>query len=95
MPLCVVPEGRQRGDGQAQESLATTSTPTEMGDFAETYVGLMVLKPDREIVRKQDAGEAGGLPEPLPTGPEKEPLHAGRVKRSIAGVGFEPTTSGL
>lgn len=85
MPLCVVPESRQRGDGEAQESLATISTPTEMRDFVETYVAPMVLKPDGEIARKQ-AAPAGAevCLEHLPTRAEKEPPHAGSVKRSIA-----------
>ncbi len=63
----------------------------ELRDFVETYVGPMVLKPDGEIVRRQDAG---GL-EAMAIGPEVEPPHTGRVQRLLAGVGFEPTTSGL
>jgi DNA invertase Pin-like site-specific DNA recombinase len=39
---------------EAQESLATASTPTELRDFVETYVGPMVLKPDGEIERKTE-----------------------------------------
>ena len=81
---------------EAEECLAAASTPTEMRDFVETYVGPMVLKPDGEIERKEAApAEAEALPDRSPTGPETEPPHAGRMKRSIAGVGFEPTTSGL
>ena len=81
---------------EAQESLAAASTPTELRDFVETYVGPMVLKPDGGIERKEAApAEAEALPDRSPTGPETEPPHAGRMKRSIAGVGFEPTTSGL
>jgi DNA invertase Pin-like site-specific DNA recombinase/cell division septum initiation protein DivIVA len=43
---------------EAQESLAAASTPTELRDFIETYVGPMVLKPDGEIERKETASEA-------------------------------------
>ena len=64
---------------EAQESLAAAAAPTEMRDFIEQYVGPMVLRPDGTIGRKQ----------PAPDGSE-----AG-VKRSLAGVGFEPTTAGL
>jgi len=40
---------------EAQESLATVATPTEMRDFIEQYVGPMVLKPNGDIARKQMA----------------------------------------
>ena len=80
---------------QAQESPATVATPTEMRDFVEQFVGPMVLKPDGGIERKETtAAEAGAAPAHLPTGDEKQPLHARRVTRSIAGAGFERTTSG-
>ena len=64
-----------------------------MREFVERYVGPMVLKPDGDVVRKETA--------PVETEAETalsdktEPLHAGRVKRSIAGAGLEPATSGL
>jgi len=59
------------------------ATPTEMRDFIEQYVGPMVLRPDGEIERK-DAE--------TPAETQTAPAEAGAVKRSIAGVGFEPTT---
>ncbi|MEW6252872.1 MAG: hypothetical protein AB1716_19720, partial [Planctomycetota bacterium] len=40
---------------EAQESLATVATPTEMRDFIEQYVGPMVLKPSGDIARKDTA----------------------------------------
>jgi len=40
---------------EAQESLATVATPTEMRDFIEQYVGPMVLKPSGNIARKHTA----------------------------------------
>jgi len=71
---------------EAQESLAAVATPTEMRDFIEQYVGPMVLRPDGQIVRK-DAG--------TPAETNTAPAEAEAVKRSIAGAGFEPATSGL
>ena len=68
---------------EAEESLAAVATPTEMRDFIEQYVGPMVLKPDGEVERKETAAtEAVAEPE---LGDKRRPLHAGRVKRSIAG----------
>ena len=58
-----------------------------MRDFIEQYVGPMVLKPIGEIERKGTTlAVAGAALEHPPTGDEKEPLHAGRVKQSIAGA---------
>ena len=71
---------------EAQESLATVATPTEMRDFIERYVGPMVLKPNGQIVRKET--EPAGETTTAPAG-------AGAVKRLIAGAGFEPATSRL
>ncbi|HPP28892.1 MAG TPA: recombinase family protein [Phycisphaerae bacterium] len=71
---------------EAQESLATVATPTEMRDFIEQFVGPMVLTADGEIVRK-DASE--------PAGNDKAPAEAEALKRSIAGTGLEPVTSRL
>ncbi len=71
---------------EAQESLATVATPTEMRDFLERYVGPMVLKPSGEIGRKETAP---------PTETQTAPAETGAVKRSIAGAGLEPATSGL
>ena len=78
---------------EAEESLATVATPTEMRDFIEQYVGPMVLKPNGDIERRETAATEAVAETEL--GDKRRPLHAGRVKRSIAGVGFEPTTSGL
>ena len=72
---------------EAQESLAAASTPMEMREFVETYVGPMVLKPDGNIQRKETPpAEAEAVRDRSPTGQETEPLHAGRVKRLIAGA---------
>ena len=71
---------------EAQESLATVATPTEMRDFLERYVGRMVLKPNGDIGRKETAP---------PAETQTAPAEAGAVKRSIAGAGLEPATSGL
>ena len=74
---------------EAQESLAAVSTPMEFRDFVETDVGPMVLKADGEIERKETAPvEAEAVLGRSPAEYEAEPPHAGRVKRSIAGVGF-------
>lgn len=62
---------------EAQESLATVTTPTEMRDFIEQYVGPMVLKPNGDIERK-------GLETLAET--QTAPAEAGAVKRSIAGA---------
>ena len=69
--------------GEAQESLATVTTPTEIRDFIEQYVGPMMLKRNGEIERK-------GLE--ILTETQTAPAEAGAVKRSIAGAGFEPAT---
>ena len=71
---------------EAQESLATVTTPTEMRDFIEQYVGPMVLRPDGRIERKDVE---------TPAETQTAPAEAGAVKRSIAGAGLEPATSGL
>ncbi len=62
---------------EAQESLATVATPTEMRDFIEQYVGPMVLKPSGDIARKS-------LEPPAET--PTAPAEAGAVKRSIEGT---------
>jgi len=77
---------------EAQESLATVATPTEMRDFIESatadlaeggqYVGPMVLQPDGDIGRH--ATEAAET--------HTAPAEAEAVKRSIAGARFEPPT---
>jgi site-specific DNA recombinase len=72
--------------GEAQESLATVATPTEMRDFIEQYVGPMVLKRNGDIERK-------GLE--ILTETQTAPAEAEAVKRSMAGTGFEPATSRL
>ena len=69
-----------------KQSLATVATPVEMRDFLERYVGPMVLKPNGNIGRKQT--------DP-PAETQTAPAEAGAVKRSIAGAGLEPATSGL
>ncbi len=62
---------------EAQQSLATVATPTEMRDFLERYVGPMVLKPSGDIGRKEP---------PPPAETQTAPAEAGAVKRSIAGA---------
>ena len=50
----------------------------------ETYVGPMVLRPDGQVERKETApAEVKAAPG---FGDETQPLHAGRVKRSLAGA---------
>lgn len=71
---------------EAEESLATVVTPTETRDFLERYVGPMVLKPSGDIGRKET--------DP-PAETQTAPAEAEAVKRSIAGAGLEPATSGL
>jgi len=62
---------------EAQESLATVATPTEMRDFLERYVGPMVLKPSGDIGRKEP---------PPPAETQTAPAETGAVKRSIEGA---------
>ena len=62
---------------EAQDSLATVTTPTEMRDFIEQYVGPMVLRPDGQIERK-DAE--------TPSETQTALAEAGAVKRLIAGA---------
>ncbi len=68
---------------EAEESLETVATPTEMRDFIEQYVGPMELTETGEVVRRNPETETAPA--------EAEAV----VKRSIAGGGFEPPTSGL
>ena len=60
----------------AQESLAAASTPAELRDFIEKFVGPMILSRNGRIGRKTLA--------PAETGAD--------VKRYVAGAGFEPAT---
>jgi len=73
---------------EAQESLATAATPTELQDFVEQYVGPMVLRPDGDVQRKETAPAEAGAETALAD--KTEPLHAGRVKRSLAGARYVP-----
>ena len=68
---------------EAQESLAAASTPTELRDFLEVFVGPMVMKMNGEVVRKETASENSEAGPSVPT------------TRYLAGAGFEPATSGL
>ena len=68
------------------QPLATVATPTEMRDFVRQYIDPTVLRPDGQLVRR----DAETPPE---TNTARQQAEA--VKRSIAGAGFEPATSGL
>jgi len=59
---------------EAQESLATVATPTEMRDFIEQYVGPMVLKPNEDIARKDTAPAETGAVKRSIAGARRIPL---------------------
>ena len=65
--------------GEARESLLNVSTPAQLHELVGELVGPMLLRADGTVIQKK---------------PAPEPSEAG-VTSSIAGVGFEPTTSGL
>ncbi len=68
--------------GEARESLLNVAEPGQMRRFLEQFVGPMILRADGTVAQKIH--------------PEEVLTSSGcRSTSNIAGVGFEPTTSGL
>jgi len=65
---------------EARECLGSVATSSELREFVDRWVGPVVLRPDGSVVQRTLATEEDS---------------EASVKGLVAGVGFEPTTSGL
>ena len=65
---------------EARECLGSVATSSELREFVDRWVGPVVLQADGGVVQRTLATEDGS---------------EASVKGLVAGVGFEPTTSGL